>query len=56
MGKLAQALVYGADIIQVKGNFDEALNLVKEAAERFPVTIVNSQLTPIGWKVKRQEP
>ncbi|NLM42653.1 MAG: threonine synthase [Clostridiales bacterium] len=42
MGKLAQALVYGADIIQVKGNFDEALNLVKEAAERFPVTIVNS--------------
>jgi len=42
MGKLAQAIVYGADIIQIKGNFDEALNLVKKAAERFPVTIVNS--------------
>ncbi|MCQ1528639.1 threonine synthase [Lutispora saccharofermentans] len=42
MGKLAQAIVYGADIIQVKGNFDQALTLVKEAAERFPVTIVNS--------------
>ncbi|HHY78130.1 MAG TPA: threonine synthase [Clostridiales bacterium] len=42
MGKLAQAIVYGADIIQIKGNFDEALNLVKKAAERFSVTIVNS--------------
>lgn len=42
LGKLAQAIVYGADIIQIKGNFDQALNLVKEAAERFPVTIVNS--------------
>lgn len=42
MGKLAQAIVYGANIIQIKGNFDEALNLVKKAAERFPVTIVNS--------------
>jgi len=42
MGKLAQAVVYGANIIQIKGNFDEALNLVKKAAERLPVTIVNS--------------
>jgi threonine synthase len=42
LGKLAQAIVYGADIIQVEGNFDQALTLVKEAAERFPVTIVNS--------------
>lgn len=42
LGKLAQAIVYGADIIQIKGNFDQALTLVKEAAERFPVTIVNS--------------
>lgn len=42
LGKLAQAIVYGADIIQIQGNFDQALTLVKEAAERFPVTIVNS--------------
>lgn len=42
MGKLAQAVVYGADIVQIKGNFDQALNLVKEAAQRLPVTIVNS--------------
>ncbi len=42
LGKLAQALAYGANIIQVKGNFDEALNLVKEAANLYPVTIVNS--------------
>lgn len=42
LGKLAQAMAYGADIIQVKGNFDQALNLVKEASKQFPVTIVNS--------------
>lgn len=42
LGKLAQALVYGADVIQIKGNFDQALNMVKEASKRFPVTIVNS--------------
>ncbi len=42
LGKLAQAVVYGADVIQVKGNFDQALNMVKEASKRFPVTIVNS--------------
>lgn len=42
LGKLAQAIAYGANIIQVKGNFDQALNLVKEAAKIFPVTIVNS--------------
>ena len=42
LGKLAQAVAYGANIIQVKGNFDQALNLVKEASKKFPVTIVNS--------------
>lgn len=42
LGKLAQAVVYGADIIQIKGNFDQALNLVKKASKLFPVTIVNS--------------
>lgn len=41
-GKLAQALVYGAHVIQVKGNFDEALNIVKTLVERYPMTLVNS--------------
>lgn len=42
LGKLAQALMYGAKVIAVKGNFDSALNLVREAGKQFPVTIVNS--------------
>ncbi|MBC7319662.1 threonine synthase [bacterium] len=42
LGKLAQALTYGAKVIAVKGNFDSALNLVREAGKKFPVTIVNS--------------
>lgn len=42
MGKLAQALVHGANVIQIEGNFDEALGFVKELGERAPLTIVNS--------------
>lgn len=42
LGKLAQAVVYGADIIQVEGNFDDALNMVREVGKQYPVTIVNS--------------
>ncbi|HYA44655.1 MAG TPA: threonine synthase [Acidimicrobiales bacterium] len=42
LGKLAQALVHGAKVIQVRGNFDTALALVRELAEREPVTVVNS--------------
>lgn len=42
MGKLAQALIYGATVIQIKGNFDEGMRLVKEVADHAPVTIVNS--------------
>lgn len=42
MGKLAQALMHGAVVIQIKGNFDEGMQLVKEVAEEAPVTIVNS--------------
>lgn len=42
MGKLAQAMMYGAVIMQIRGNFDEGMNLVKEVAEVAPVTIVNS--------------
>ena len=42
MGKLAQAMMHGAVIIQIKGNFDAGMRLVKEVAEEAPVTIVNS--------------
>lgn len=42
MGKLAQALMHGAVVVQIKGNFDDGMRLVKEVAETAPVTIVNS--------------
>ena len=42
MGKLAQAMIHRARVIQVAGNFDEALAIVKAVAERYPVTLVNS--------------
>ncbi|MBQ25531.1 threonine synthase [Alcanivorax sp.] len=42
MGKLAQAMMYGAVIMQIRGNFDQGMELVKQVAEKAPVTIVNS--------------
>ena len=42
LGKLAQALMYGARLLVIEGNFDEALRLVRVLAERYPVTLVNS--------------
>jgi threonine synthase len=42
MGKLAQAIVYGAKIIAIDGNFDRALDIVRSLSERNPVTLVNS--------------
>ncbi len=42
LGKLAQALIYGARTVQIRGNFDDALNLVRELGARDEVTIVNS--------------
>jgi threonine synthase len=42
LGKLAQAIVYGAKIVAISGNFDQALEMVRELAERRPVTLVNS--------------
>jgi len=42
LGKLAQALVHGARVLQVRGNFDEALAVARELPERVPVTLVNS--------------
>ena len=42
MGKLAQALAHGAQLLQVEGNFDEALGVARELSARHPVTLVNS--------------
>lgn len=42
LGKLAQAVVHGAVVVQIQGNFDDGMRLVKEVAETAPVTIVNS--------------
>ncbi len=42
MGKLAQALIHGATVIAVRGTFDQALELVKQAVEKFPLLLVNS--------------
>lgn len=42
LGKLAQAVIHGAVVIQIRGNFDDGMRLVKEVAEHAPVTIVNS--------------
>jgi threonine synthase len=41
-GKLAQALVYDAQIIGIKGNFDQALHIVRALTQKYPVTLVNS--------------
>lgn len=42
LGKLAQTLMYDATIIQISGNFDKGMELVKEVADHAPATIVNS--------------
>jgi len=41
-GKLAQAMMHGSTVIQIRGNFDEGMALVKLVGEQAPVTIVNS--------------
>jgi threonine synthase len=42
MGKLAQALVHGAKLLQVDGNFDDCLTLARDLADHYPVSLVNS--------------
>lgn len=42
MGKLAQALVHGSHVLQISGNFDKALSIVKELSNLYPITLVNS--------------
>ena len=42
MGKLAQAVVHGAKLLQVQGNFDDCLTLARDLADNYPVSLVNS--------------
>ncbi|MGA1078080.1 MAG: threonine synthase [Nitriliruptoraceae bacterium] len=42
LGKLAQAVIHGATILQIDGNFDQALTICRELADRHPVELVNS--------------
>ena len=42
LGKLAQAMIQGATVVEIDGNFDKALKLVKEITEKYPITLVNS--------------
>jgi threonine synthase len=41
-GKLAQALIHGAHVLQLEGNFDQALSIVKSVVSKYPITLVNS--------------
>jgi len=42
LGKLSQALIHGAKVVAIDGNFDDALRLVREICDRYPITLVNS--------------
>jgi threonine synthase len=42
LGKLSQALMHGAQVIAINGNFDQALEIVKEITDNYPITLVNS--------------
>ena len=42
LGKLAQAIIHGAHVLQIKGNFDSALSIVKKIVEEYPIKLVNS--------------
>jgi len=51
-GKLAQALAYGAKVIQIKGNFDDAMDLIRNGAKRLGFYILNS-INP--WRIEGQK-
>ena len=42
LGKLSQAMMHGARVLQINGNFDTALKIVREIAEKEPIALVNS--------------
>ncbi len=52
LGKLAACLTYGAEVISIEGSFDDGLRMVREIAERQPITLVNS-VNP--WRLEGQK-
>lgn len=42
LGKLSQAMIHGAKVVAIKGNFDDCLKIVREIASKIPITVVNS--------------
>ena len=42
LGKLSQAMIHGAQVVQIRGNFDDALRLVREITSKHPIALVNS--------------
>lgn len=42
LGKLSQAMIHGAKVLQIKGNFDDALTLVRSICDKHPIALVNS--------------
>lgn len=42
LGKLSQALIHGATVLAIDGNFDKALELVRQISAKYPITLVNS--------------
>ena len=52
-GKLAQAIVHGAQVVQIQGNFDDCLRLARRLAEHYPVSLVNS-VTRYGSKARKR--
>jgi threonine synthase len=42
LGKLAQAMIHGATVVKILGNFDEALKIVRDISDNYPITLVNS--------------
>ena len=53
LGKLSQAMMHQATVIQVEGNFDQALTIVKELSATYPVELVNS-LNPYRIEGRRR--
>ena len=52
LGKLAQAVAHGAVVVQIEGNFDAGMEIVKEMAQTQGLAVVNS-VNPIGYKAKK---
>jgi len=42
LGKLSQAMIHGAGVLQIRGNFDDALKIVREVSQKYPIVLVNS--------------